>query len=179
MFSESETSLVTSGFLSVDDFVGQWYITQTTSPVWKDKRNVVLTYSVLSHASDDTRPRLDDLITYQTLDSQKSQTMRGTDTPSPSNPGGWTWRGTGLLKLVTSQWEILGHSQNPAAENEGGWMVVFAQKSLFTPAVVNICTRNKTGMGNEQLQAVKAFLWGFGKEELGGLADDLQHVLHE
>lgn len=175
-----ENPLVIPGFPTLNDVLGKWYITQTTSPVWSDKRNVLLTYSVLSPTSTATRPQLDDLITYQSLDSQKLKTMRGTDTPSLDNPGGWTWRGHGFLKFVTSQWEILGHGETPPTdENEGGWIVVFAQKSIFTPAVLNVCTRGKAGLETEQLEGLKSFLKGFEKEELGKLADGLQAVLHE
>ncbi|KAL8638802.1 MAG: hypothetical protein Q9228_004075 [Teloschistes exilis] len=68
---------------TTDQLVGKWYITHTTSPAWKDKRNVVLTYTALPSTSNAVRPQLSDLITYQTLTSQKLQTMRGTGSPLP------------------------------------------------------------------------------------------------
>ncbi|KAI9705087.1 MAG: hypothetical protein M1836_006870 [Candelina mexicana] len=178
------------------DLLGQWYIWQSTSSHWGDKRNVTLTYSALPSTSNNTtttQPQLDDQITYQSRDSRKLQTIRGTDTRSTTDPAIWTWRGKGLLRFVTNQWEILGYGgmgsgeegmasgeKEEEADEEGvGWFVVFAEKSIFTPAVVNLCTRGKAGLGAEELEELKLFLKGYGKEELGRLADELQGVLHE
>ncbi|KAI4257706.1 MAG: hypothetical protein LQ352_001546 [Teloschistes flavicans] len=164
---------------TTDKLVGKWYITHTTSPAWKDKRNVVLTYTALPSASNTVRPQLDDLITYQTLGSQKLQTMRGTDTPSPFHLGSWTWRGNGWLKFVTSQWEIVAHEGGPTDGEDDRWMVVFAQKSIFTPAVLNIYTNGKIGLEDGRLDELRMALKGLGNEELGGLADGLYRVTQE
>jgi len=175
----SRGSLDTAPYPTTDKIVGSWYITHTTSPVWKDKRNVVVTYAALASASNAARPQLDDLITYQSLSSRKSQTMRGIDTPSAAGSGSWTWRGNGWLKFVTSQWEIVGHDDLPNSEDEGGWIAVFAQKSVFTPAVLNVCTRSKGGLESGRLEELKVALKDSGHEELGKLADGLYRVLHE
>ncbi|KAI9747173.1 MAG: hypothetical protein M1835_002197 [Candelina submexicana] len=178
---------------SLDDLLGQWYISQSTSSHWSDKRNVILTYSALPSTSNNnntttTQPQLDDQITYQSRDSPKLQTMRGIDTRSATDPASWTWRGKGLLRFVTNKWEILGYGgmesgkeeeEEEKDEGEGAWFVVLAEKSIFTPAVVNLCTRGKAGLGAERVEELKAFLKGCGKEELGRLADELQGVLQE
>lgn len=161
-----------------EKLLGSWHITHTTSPVWKDKRNVVVTYTALPSKSHSARPQLDDLITYQTLESRKSQTMHGTDTPSAAGLGSWTWRGNGWLKFVTSQWEILGYEALEREGKEGSWLVVLAQKSLFTPAVLNVCTRGKDGLESERLEAVKVALKGLEHEELKVLVDGLYEVSH-
>ncbi|KAI4250404.1 MAG: hypothetical protein L6R40_000001, partial [Gallowayella cf. fulva] len=158
---------------STPNIIGKWYITYSTSPVWSDKRNVVLTCTPLFPVPHSTIcPQLDDLITYQARTSPKVQTMRGTDTPSPSDTRAWTWRGNGLLKFVTSHWEILNYGEGPAEEGEGdGWMVVFAQKSMFTPAVLNICTRVNSCRG------LKEVLSGSANKEIGKLTEELQAVI--
>lgn len=138
----------------------------------------MVTYAALGPASNATRPQLDDLTTYQSISSQKTQTMRGTDTPSAAGPGSWTWRGHGWLKFVTSQWEVVGHDLLNN-ENEGGWIVLFVQKSVFTPAVLNVCTRSKAGLESERLNALKVALKDSGHEELRRLADELYRVVHE
>lgn len=111
----------------LEQLLGQWYITYTSSPDWRDRRNVLLTYSLLG-AINQPNARLDDLITYQSVSSAKLQTVHGTDTPSKTDPWAWTWRGNGLLRVASSHWEILGHG---TLEDCGQWIVVYAQKSIF------------------------------------------------
>lgn len=86
--------------------------------------------------------------------------MRGTDTPSPSHLGSWTWRGNGWLKFITNQWEIVGYKDVPTDGKEDGWMVVFAQKSIFTPAGLNVYTKRKIGLEDERLEDLSTALKG-------------------
>ncbi len=160
---------------SLDQLLGQWYITHTSSPVWFDKRNVLLTYTSLS-PSNRENPSLDNRLTYQTLASTSVQTIHGTDTPSTGRLGAWTWRGTGWLKFVTSHWEILGHGE---LGERGRWIVVFAQKSLFTPAVLNVCTRSKEGLSDGEVCELKRVIMGLGDEDLGNLVDGVYSVKQE
>lgn len=192
------SSTTPSDLPTLTQLVGNWYITHTTSEVWRDKRNVVLTYTSLDPSSSSSpRPQLDDLITYQALTSAKTKTMRGTDTPDsvPDRPRAWTWRGNGMLKFVTSRWEILGFGGGGGGGEgavEGGhgdhhhpgtgkedWLVVWAQKSIFTPAVLNVCTRHKEGMGAEWVEGMKEVCRGLGDEGLGKTVDNLYRVAHE
>ena len=64
--------------------------------------------------------------------------MRGVDTPHPSHPAAYGWRGKGWLKIASSQWEVLG-----SGEEEGGWAVTFFQKTLFTPIGIDVYARKK------------------------------------
>ena len=173
------TSIAQPNHLITDQLAGTWFITHTTSPVWKDKRNVVLTYTVLSGATNGERPRLDDLISYQDLTSLKLRTMRGTDTPSSASPRSWTWRGNGWLKFVTSHWEVVHHCHLLDDQREDGFIVVFAQKSLFTPAVLNICTQSKAALDDDRLEKVKMAVKELGFEELETLTEELYCVKHE
>ena len=160
---------------SPDQFLGQWYITYTSSPAWHDKRNVTLTYSLLPSAGQLTQPfaSVDDQITYQTLSSSKIQTIRGTDTQFLERPYAWTWRGTGWLKLASSYWEILGYGET---EDGQQWMVVHAQKSVFTPAVINVYTRRKEGLSEEVRKSIETALEGFKHEPLTALVKSLYVV---
>ncbi|KAL9030668.1 MAG: hypothetical protein Q9196_001234 [Gyalolechia fulgens] len=171
-----------SNLPSLTQLVGKWYITHTTSDFWRDKRNVVLTYTPLdaSNAGPASRPLLDDLITYQTLTSAKVKTMRGTDTPSPSDPRAWTWRGNGMLKFVTSHCQILGYGEAEDEEHGGGdWLVIWAQRSIFSPAVLNLCTRHKEGMREEWVAGVKEVCGGMGDEQLEKTVGSIYRVTHE
>ena len=158
--------------LSFDQLLGQWYINLTSSPAWQGKRNVLLTYSLLGANNQRSAP-MDDLITYQSVTSSKVQTLHGTDTPSQTDPWAWTWRGNGLLRIATSHWEILGHGE---LEGWGQWIVVYAQKSIFTPAVVNVCTREKRGLPESLLDSIKQALGEFGQDSLQALIESMYIV---
>jgi hypothetical protein len=160
---------------SLNQLVGKWYIKHTSSPVWRDKRNVVLTYTALP-SSNSGNTSLDDLITYQTLTSPGLQTMRGTDSPCPGKPGDWTWRGNGWLKFVTSNWQILGFGE---LEECGHWVVVFAQKSLLSPAVINVYTRRKDGLDEEKLRELKRRLRCLGDGKWGDLVENMYYIKQE
>ncbi|KAI9876908.1 MAG: hypothetical protein M1830_005309 [Pleopsidium flavum] len=157
-----------------EQLLGQWYITHTSSPAWQDKRNVVLTYTVLASSINQPYSPMDDLITYQSQSSSKLQTVHGTDTPSRANPCAWTWRGNGWLKFVTSHWEILGHGE---LEASGQWIVVYAQKSIFTPAVINVYTRKKEGLPEAMRKRIEGALEELGHEDLRALSQPTQDAV--
>lgn len=160
---------------SLDQLLGQWFITRTTSPAWRDKRNVVLTYKLLQTSTKE-HPLLDDFITYQSLTSAKQQSVHGIDTSSRSNPFAWTWRGNGWLKIASSHWEILGHGSLP---NGGNWLVIHAQKSIFTPAVINVYTRFKNDMSEDLRTGIEGALKNLEIDDIQDLIGTMYSVLHE
>ncbi|KAI9715316.1 MAG: hypothetical protein M1828_000881 [Chrysothrix sp. TS-e1954] len=92
---------------------GTWHVTHSTLPMWRNKRNVRITYTRLPGN------RLDDLVTYQGSGSDELQTVRGVD--SPKSDGSWLWRGKGMLKVASSRWEVLGWGggKSGKAQKEG------------------------------------------------------------
>lgn len=68
--------------------------------MWKSKRNVCITYTALPPSSpsiaEEETDRLDDLVTYQSLDSDKEHSVRGVDKAS-GTADTWDWRGKGWL----------------------------------------------------------------------------------
>ncbi|KAJ5740162.1 hypothetical protein N7493_000034 [Penicillium malachiteum] len=65
-----------------DFLAGTWHVTHSTLPMWKDKRNVNITYTILSADSSGV-VKIDDLVSYQGVNSEKVKTVQGIDTPSP------------------------------------------------------------------------------------------------
>lgn len=115
--------------------------------MWKDNRNVVITYTpVAAHTGG-----IDDLVEYQPLNSDKQKTVRGFDAPDAVTPGKYQWRGKGLLKIASSEWEVLGYGNE-----EGGWAVTYFQKTLFTPAGIDIYARQKGGLTKDLLEQIVA-----------------------
>ena len=152
------------------DFVtGTWYVNYSTLPIWKDKRNVRITYTVLpptNQMSDTTQayvPRLDDLVEYQAQGSDKIKTVLGIDTPSSADTRAWDWRGKGWFKIASSHWEIVEWSDGNA---EGGeeWAVIWFQKTIFSPEGIDIFSRKKEGLREETVRGIKKSL-GDGKHK--------------
>jgi hypothetical protein len=133
----------------MDFLQGAWHVTHSTLPMWKSNRNVVITYTALS----DPPGAIDDLVEYQPLKSDKQKTVNGVDTPDPSVPAAYDWRGKGWLKIASSHWEVLGWG-----EEDEGWVVTFFAKTLFTPAGIDIYARRKGGLSEELLERIRAHM---------------------
>lgn len=131
---------------SIDFLNGTWHVTHSTLPMWKSNRNVRITYTPLS----DDSGRIDDLVEYQSLTGDKVKTVRGLDTPNPTFPASYDWRGKGWLKIASSHWEVLGYGLQ-----EGGWAVTYFAKTLFTPAGIDIYSKEKGGPSEGLLQRIQ------------------------
>ncbi|KAJ9645698.1 hypothetical protein H2201_007487 [Coniosporium apollinis] len=163
------------------DFLhGKWHVTHSTLPMWRSKKNVCISYTPLpspapttSASSPTTLPRLDDLVEYQAHNSSKTKSIHGISTPS--NRSGWTytWRGKGWLTIASSQWEILGYGKE-----EGGnrWAVTYFAKTLFTPAGLDVYSRDPGGLETETVERIGEVLKMFGDPVLRGLAGAIFEV---
>jgi hypothetical protein len=149
--------------------LGTWHVTHSTLPIWKNARNVSITYSPLASSPE----KLDDLVTYYSLTGDKLKTVSGTDTPAGS--GAWNWRGNGWLMIASSHWEVLGWGEEEEGE-EGQWVVTYFAKTLFTPAGIDIYSRRKEGLKEGTLQAVKEALGKVDAEVVRGLVGSIFEV---
>jgi hypothetical protein len=131
---------------SIDFLNGTWYVTHSTLPMWKSNRNVRITYTPLPNAPE----KLDDLVQYQALTGEKLKSVNGIDTPNQAFPGSYDWRGKRWLKIASSHWEVLGYGAE-----EGGWAVTYFAKTLFTPAGVDVYSKEKGGLSESLLQRIQ------------------------
>ena len=185
---------VSSGFRLPDLpwLCGTWHVTHSTLPMWKNKRNVRIAYTRLPGN------KLDDLVTYQNMNSKEIKTVQGIDTPKKD--GAYLWRGKGVLKVASSKWEVLGwggggsavgtstiQMQDPASSSEDSeqWVVTYFAKTPFTPAGIDIYSRKSTGLSPTALEKVITALAKLdGREtkgakplnDLGRLVDQIFHV---
>jgi hypothetical protein len=159
---------------------GSWHVTHSTLPMWKSKRNVKITYTVLApsipDASPDQTDRLDDVVSYQGLDSDKLHTVHGVDKAS----GGigvtdvWDWRGKGWLMIASSHWEVLGWADKGA--DQDSWVVTYFAKTLFTPAGIDFYSRRKEGLSEQTVQDIKAALGRVDNEDVRRLSSEVFEV---
>ena len=144
--------------------------------MWKSKRNVTISYNPIPHP-DASSPiqKLEDIVSYQPLDSNKQKTVIGIDTVGNST-GEWSWRGKGWLKIASSHWEVLGWGD---LEGGGQWAVTYFAKTMFTPAGIDIYARAKEGHEEGVIEGIKEALKGIEDERVKSLAGELFQVKRE
>ena len=144
----------------------------------KKNRNVQITYTRIPGT---TPPHIDDLVTYQPLSSEHKKTVRGVDKPFCVPGGtvsdteaslGYHWRGKGWLMIASSKWEILGYGNEEGSTTE--WAITYFAKTLFTPAGIDIYSRDPTGLRPETVEGIKNAL--AKDEDLKELAGKLFEV---
>ncbi len=168
-----------------EQLAGTWHVTHSTLPMWKGKRNVRITYTPLEPSSAGPA-RLDDLVEYQTLSSDKVKTVRGVDTAAGAECASWDWRGKGWLKIAGSHWEVLGwgteDDEGDIAKSEEGrqggntWAVTYFAKTVFTPAGLDFYSRDKGGLRPGTVTQIKAALEGLADPAVRTLAADIFEV---
>lgn len=156
---------------SMDQISGSWYITRTSVPFWKDKRNATITFSPAE--STHATKILNNITTYQTLSSNTTKSIHGTDRPSQSSAGHFEWRGHGWLRIASSRWEILGYGE---LEDGGAWLLIFTQASIFTSEGVILYSRNKGGLSDAFQEDLEAALAKYEPQHLKDVANAMFEV---
>lgn len=144
-----------------------------TSP--QNSKDVSITYTPLSDAGSPQKTvKFDDLVEYYPSSAKangKPSTIAGTDHTLAA--GRFKWRGNGLLFIASSKWQVLGCNTSDA---EGGhpWAVTFFEKTLFTPAGLDIYARSAEGLPEPLLEDI------FGKiKAVGGDVAALSEAFFE
>lgn len=155
-----------------------WNVTHSSLPMWKSKRNVQIKYIPLPPSSNSIEAadtdRIDDVVSYQSLSSTKLHTIEGLDTASGQGRGEWDWRGKGWLKIASSHWEILGWGAEEGTGNK--WVVTCFAKTLFTPAGVDLYSKDRSGLQAQTVEAIKQNLTEVEDEDIRKMAGDLFDV---
>ncbi|KAK3114629.1 hypothetical protein LTR53_006879 [Teratosphaeriaceae sp. CCFEE 6253] len=164
-----------------------WHVTHSTLPMWKNKRNVRIQYTPLppstpSIAQEHT-DRMDDLVSYQSLSSEKISTLHGVDKLAvasctmPESRDAWNWRGKGWLKIAGSHWEVLGWGEEEGTGSK--WVVTEFAKTLFTPAGVDVYSQHAEGVKSETLGGIKEALAAVEDADLRRLAGELFEITRD
>ncbi|KAI1843043.1 hypothetical protein JX266_010732 [Neoarthrinium moseri] len=135
-----------------------WSVTHSTLPMWRSAINVRITYKPLAAPAGQATDNVDDLVEYEKKGSLKK--VEGIDTPDPSTPGSWNWRGKGWLKIASSHWEVLGWGERPHADGVERWVVTWFAPTLFTKEGVDIYSDRKEGLSQDTLDEVMKALKG-------------------
>ncbi|KXL45868.1 hypothetical protein M433DRAFT_67257 [Acidomyces richmondensis BFW] len=157
-----------------------WHVTHSTLPMWKNKRNVRIQYTplepTLPSISKENTNRIDDVVTYQGLSSEKIHTVAGIDICASTGDerGEWNWRGKGWLKIVGSHWEILGWGEELETKNK--WLVTIFAKTLFTPAGIDVYSKDGAGISEQTLTGIMAALASIEDENVQTMASHIFEI---
>jgi len=139
----------------LDEFMGKWYVTHSTLPLWKNKKDVSITYTPLSDAgSPHGVAKFDDLVEYYSSSAKpdsKPSRIAGTD--HTLAVGRFKWRGNGLLVVASSKWQVLGCNTSDT-EGRHPWAVTYFEKTLFTPAGLDVYARSAEGLPEPLLKEI-------------------------
>lgn len=123
--------------------------------MWKSKRKVTITYNLLPPTStsiaQEATDKLDDIVSYQALGSEKTKIVKGIDTASGRDSGAWDWRGKGWLIIASSHWEVLGYGD---LEEGQQWALTYFAKTFFTPAGIDVYSRTKEGLSEAVIAGI-------------------------
>lgn len=158
----------------------EWHVTHSTLPMWKNKRNVRIKYTPLepsvSSIPKDNTDRLDDLVSYQSLKSDKVSTISGIDKVSGTGDsrGEWDWRGKGWLKIAGSHWEVMGWGEEEGTHNK--WLVTMFAKTLFTPAGIDVYSQTSSGLHPATLEGIREALSAIGDQEVRRMSREIFEI---
>lgn len=77
------------------------------------------------------------------------------------------------MKIASSHWEVLGWGD---LEGGGQWAVTYFAKTLFTPAGIDIYSREKNGLPGEVVEGIKGALGGIEDKAVKKLAGEIYEV---
>ncbi|EIM81083.1 uncharacterized protein STEHIDRAFT_86348 [Stereum hirsutum FP-91666 SS1] len=167
--------------ISLDHIIGTWHVTHSTLPLWKNKKDVTISYTEPTYTPSGSPQSFNDIVEYRSLSSPPSKprtVINGVDTldlASPeSAPTRFKWRGKGWLMIASSKWQLLGY--NPPGEDGEEWAVTFFEKTLFTPPGLDVYARTEKGLPEDLIKGIVESLKGLGNEEITKLADTFFEV---
>ncbi|KAL2850192.1 hypothetical protein BJY01DRAFT_245659 [Aspergillus pseudoustus] len=187
---------------------GTWYITRSSSAFWRTKYGVSITFAsdrsdTANNDDEDSAAVYNTQTVYQTAVQSSGgdnvKTVLGTDrrvlgsvsTAGSSGTGGvvMEWRGSRWLRFVSTRWEILrfrsgegqqaeDEEQEEKEEEADEWMVVYAEKSIFTPAGISVYCRSRQ-LGDRADEEIRDALARMAAENGDNSSDELGFLVRE
>ncbi|KAK1596603.1 uncharacterized protein LY79DRAFT_509135 [Colletotrichum navitas] len=164
----------------IDWLLRTWCVTHSTLAMWRDARNVRISYAALDPKPDGTA-RVDDLVEYESNKSASGgvKSVKGVDTACAAGDTlAWDWRGKGWLFFVTSHWEVLGWGEREIAGGERErWAVTWFAPTMFTKEGVDVYCDRKEGLSEEGYKEVLEGLKGLEAKGVAQMVEkDMQPV---
>lgn len=127
---------------------GKWFVVASNFPMWLDAKNTNPAFTYSDFRMEKNELLFDDLVTYKKDGKEKK--IKGTDHQEGDQPK-FVWKGKGLLGLVRSKWQVL------ATDPKGQWLVISFEKTLATPAGVDLLSRQQR-MAEKEIKSILALI---------------------
>ncbi|KAI9623944.1 hypothetical protein H4Q26_017090 [Puccinia striiformis f. sp. tritici PST-130] len=184
----------TWGQFPIDKFTNQtWYIISSSLPFWENKKNATISYSSL-----DNKPSgvMHDLVEYHgnltDNPTSKRKKIEGIDRPKGDQKDSnqlaeWRWKGKGLLRLLSSDWRVIGYnlagsSSNHEDDNKTSgpdWVITFFRQTLFTPVGIDIYARSPTSLPAELKEQLLQALRNHSSDVVSSLVGSMFDITHD
>jgi len=116
---------------SIENLYGQWHILYTNFPMWTKSYRKSPSLNYAYHPGDETYC-IYDLVLF--TKNRKTKSIKGYNRLVSEQDLSFEWKGAGLLSLLRSRWKII--------HFEADWMIIYFEKTLFTPEGYDVVSRN-------------------------------------
>ncbi len=151
--------------LDAKRLVGEWYVSATNFPMWieGDRKEPRFRYSNVETRNGIVTMH-DEISIAGESPEQRVTMLQGTNLQDPDQEAHFTWRGGGLLHLVTSEWYVARLSDDATVA------LIFFTETIATPAGVDVITR-EANPGAEVMRLAERWIAedGFLREQAQGL----------
>ena len=177
----------------IDRFTNQtWFIVSSSLPFWKNKKNATISYSNLDNEASSV---MYDLVEYHgsltDKPSSKRKQIEGIDRPKSDNNEEdqlveWRWRGKGLLRLLSSDWQVIGYNLSGSGngfddgKNSGpDWVITFFRQTLLTPTGIDIYSRSPSSLPNQLKEQLLQAIRDHPCNVVSSLVDSMFDIPHD
>lgn len=105
--------------MNLSYLAGVWYIVLSNFPMWTKGDKIKPNFNYNIETKNGIRGLSDEV---KFLKNGKTKSIKGWDRPTDQENTKFIWRGSGLLSIAKSQWEILYRSE------DFSWMVIHFEK---------------------------------------------------
>jgi len=178
----------------IEKFTNQtWFIISSSLPFWKNKKNATISYSNVANEPSNV---LYDLVEYHPHLTDRSDSKRkriaGIDRPKTGHNGDdqqsveWRWRGKGVLRLLSSDWRIIGYNLSSSGNGDDGrcasdpdWVITFFRQTLITPTGIDIYSRSPSALPGQLKEQLLEALRNHPANVVSSLVDSMTDIPHD
>jgi hypothetical protein len=167
----------------------------SSSSMWQDHKHfITINYTTVADSND--AYKLNDVAAWYTDNSANQTSTKGINSPIAGKSGYvYRWRGAGWLRLITTQWEIIGLGLMPSMPDIDGTngghrnsdgnkddvvvLVTFVKKTIFSPAAVSVFIQQEQldiTRRDNIVKSVMVTLRALDVESLGAEIDKLKTI---
>lgn len=122
----------------------------------------------------------------------KRKRIAGIDRPKTGHNGDdqqsveWRWRGKGVLRLLSSDWRIIGYNLSSSGNGDDGrcasdpdWVITFFRQTLITPTGIDIYSRSPSALPGQLKEQLLEALRNHPANVVSSLVDSMTDIPHD